>query len=554
MKISKIHLKNFKRFTELTIDQIPLDTKLVLLIGANGSGKSSVFDAFNFLIIGYTKHYVYDSESFKNYYFKSVDDFFEVSVLSDKGEIIKNNIINVAPLSRNLLGRSSIRIIPKITHELKIDRNAAVEDSDSPINYTENDTRFANDVFLYIQDVVSELSKPAFEGRSADTLQIFQEFIRPLNKSLLNVFGGNENVTIQIAEFRSFTPEKPANLIFKKGDSKISYDLLSHGEKQVIILLLNFIVRKKYYEDAIIFIDEMDCHLNTALQFNLLKEITEVWIPDSSQLWTASHALGFIDYAHKTSNAQIIDFDLRNYDVPQTLYPEPKENIEVYDIAIGKDVLPSLFKQMDMFFVENTDKEYYANLNIPKTIFISENNRNSVFHKVRTTQFKGIVDRDFLSDDDIEVIHKNYPNLFILAYYSIENYLYHPDNLAEYYQEKGSQFDRNQYIDDLRSAKNEVIDRIAISLSSTRNEYPYFKEPGFNQKPELQKRFKSESENFEQSMTISKYLKSDELEEFYKVLPMKTYCKQLSQRQNVPKSELTKTKWFRNQIEKIIKP
>jgi predicted ATPase len=553
MKISKIHLKNFKRFTELTIDQIPLDTKLVLLIGANGSGKSSVFDAFD----SFKNETLLDVHS--SYYSKNNDIPFIEFNLSDSEREYKNfnNIIAFQSgnfLKNKFIGRSSIRIIPKITHELKIDRNAAVEDSDSPINYTENDTRFANDVFLYIQDVVSELSKPAFEGRSADTLQIFQEFIRPLNKSLLNVFGGNENVTIQIAEFRSFTPEKPANLIFKKGDSKISYDLLSHGEKQVIILLLNFIVRKKYYEDAIIFIDEMDCHLNTALQFNLLKEITEVWIPDSSQLWTASHALGFIDYAHKTSNAQIIDFDLRNYDIPQTLYPEPKENIEVYDIAIGKDVLPSLFKQMDIFFVENTDKEYYANLNIPKTIFISENNRNSVFHKVRTTQFKGIVDRDFLSDDDIEVIHKNYPNIFILTYYSIENYLYHPDNLAEYYQEKGSQFDRNQYIDDLRSAKNEVIDRIAISLSSTRNEYPYFKEPGFNQKPELQKRFKSESENFEQSITISKYLKSDELEEFYKVLPMKTYCKQLSQRQNVPKSELTKTKWFRNQIEKIIKP
>ena len=49
MRITKVELKNFKRFTDLTIDGIPADTKLVLLIGANGSGKSSVFDAFESL-------------------------------------------------------------------------------------------------------------------------------------------------------------------------------------------------------------------------------------------------------------------------------------------------------------------------------------------------------------------------------------------------------------------------------------------------------------------------------------------------------------------------
>jgi predicted ATP-dependent endonuclease of OLD family len=47
MRIQSIHLQNFKRFTDLKIDAIPNPAKLVLLIGANGSGKSSVFDALN---------------------------------------------------------------------------------------------------------------------------------------------------------------------------------------------------------------------------------------------------------------------------------------------------------------------------------------------------------------------------------------------------------------------------------------------------------------------------------------------------------------------------
>ena len=50
MFITKLQLKNFKRFTDLTIDLTSENNtksrKLVLLIGTNGSGKSSIFDAF----------------------------------------------------------------------------------------------------------------------------------------------------------------------------------------------------------------------------------------------------------------------------------------------------------------------------------------------------------------------------------------------------------------------------------------------------------------------------------------------------------------------------
>ncbi|MEO1287503.1 MAG: AAA family ATPase, partial [Chloroflexota bacterium] len=48
MKISSIHLEDFKRFTNLTIENISETTKLVILVGSNGSGKSSLMEAFNF--------------------------------------------------------------------------------------------------------------------------------------------------------------------------------------------------------------------------------------------------------------------------------------------------------------------------------------------------------------------------------------------------------------------------------------------------------------------------------------------------------------------------
>ena len=47
MKIKSLKLKNFKRFTDLIIEGLPETAKLVVMIGPNGCGKSSVFDALN---------------------------------------------------------------------------------------------------------------------------------------------------------------------------------------------------------------------------------------------------------------------------------------------------------------------------------------------------------------------------------------------------------------------------------------------------------------------------------------------------------------------------
>jgi AAA15 family ATPase/GTPase len=326
MRISNLSIKNFKRFTDLTIEQIPGNAKLVLLIGSNGSGKSCVFDAFDFIIKGQKKPL--EETKKKEYYLKNADSNPFIKIDFGKEGYIRSEGLDIpifgAPLNKmpNFIGRSSIRIVPQIT--IGANPNAISNDADSPESYIQQDTRFLNDVYAYIQSINQALREPIFSDKAADTLQIFRDFIEPLNSSLLNILGGDEQTTIQIAEFQDATPNETAKLIFKKGQSKINYDLLSHGEKQIVILLLNFIVRQSQYEDAIIFIDEMDCHLNTSLQSRLLKEIVERWVPDSAQLWTATHALGFIEYAQEAENACVLDFDLYDFDQPQVITPSDK--------------------------------------------------------------------------------------------------------------------------------------------------------------------------------------------------------------------------------------
>ena len=503
MRITKVHLQNFKRFTDLTIDQIPAEAKLVLLIGANGSGKSSVFDALDYF------HKVFKGEItqqvLQQYYTKNEESlnielsFSNNEILSvDSNYQTKGDRVN----SKKLIGRSSIRIVPRISNQANPD--IISNNADAPISLIDADTRFNNDLFMYMQNIDNALREPIFKGQSADTLQIFQQYIEPLNISLVNIFGGTNETTIQIAEYQNASRSSNGKLIFRKGNSKINYDLLSHGEKQIIILLLNFIVRKEYYDDAIIFIDEMDCHLNTSLQYRLLEEIVNVWIPDNAQLWTASHALGFIDYARKSETAAIIDFDLRDFDAPQTLLPESKESIDVYDIAIPKTMMFDILKDKKIVVCENQNDEYYNLLKISNTIFVGTDNSRGVFLTVkRDDRYHSLRDRDFLSDTEIERLKKLYPKHHILRYYDFENYLYHPDNIDDAGIEG---FDKAAYIQNITEQKNEKIFYILPVLASSRQTYEEFKTDNVKDK---------------ESTQIIDDLRSNDFERFYKYFDMK---------------------------------
>jgi len=46
MRIKNIRLKEFKRFDDLTIELGDNPKKIIALVGPNGCGKSSIFDAF----------------------------------------------------------------------------------------------------------------------------------------------------------------------------------------------------------------------------------------------------------------------------------------------------------------------------------------------------------------------------------------------------------------------------------------------------------------------------------------------------------------------------
>lgn len=542
MRIKRIELKNFKRFSDLTIADIPETSKLVLIIGSNGSGKSSLFDAFDWLNKGVRKGLPYNGSEGTEYYKKNKEREPEAIIEFADGKRIDKNGLSVnsgIDLVTKFLGRSSIRIVSRISNTAN--PNNVVTDQDSPSTYIENDTRFINDVFLYIQQINSAIREPIFSGRQADVLQIFKDFIEPLNQSLINIFGGDETTTIQISEFEDATPRTSAKLIFKKGQSKINYDLLSHGEKQVIILLINFIVRREYYENAIIFIDEMDCHLNTALQASLLHEIITTWIPDTAQLWTASHAIGFIDYAKKSEQASIIDFDLLNFDTKQELIPVSKEKMDVYEIAIPKSIIGSILSGYRLVVVENQNDEFYnAALSGEGYLFLPANNSREVFLTVKGDKDKlGLRDRDYLLDSELQMLRQKMPNLKILNYSTFENYIYHPANISELGL---ADFNVQEYIQEIVDQKNQKRDSILMELRSSRQTYAEFKDSD------------SGIKYSDDVTSIAEALASNEMEVFYPFFNMKKHFnRSVLAKFNLKVSDLTATKWFKEAISKILK-
>jgi AAA15 family ATPase/GTPase len=545
MKISALNLYNFKRFTELHIQQIPEESKLVLIIGSNGSGKSSVFDAFDFLQKGHFKGVPYGGQQDSlNYYrkFKESATLVEIIPHTDP-PIIKEDwqISTGQEVSKKFIGRSSIKIVSRIKNNAN--PNVLADDSDSPITFIENDERFTTDVFLYIQSINKALREPIFSGKQADTLKIFQEFIEPFNTSLKNIFGSNPQTTIKIAEFEDASPQAPAKLIFQKGDSKVNYDFLSHGEKQVVILLLNFIVRREYYKDAIIFIDEMDVHLNTKLQYNTLKEITEKWIPDNSQLWTASHALGFIDYANDFEKGVILDFDDLDFDKAQTIIPSPKNRLQIFELAVSKDFLDRVFQNKVIYFSEQTDAPIYNDLNFEDILFFDGKDKLGAFYKAKELDMKAIIDRDYLTDEEMKALKEVYPFLHFTPYYNIETVYYHPDNVEEYYKNQHIPFDKEAYIAEITKETHEQLAYISAGVAKARDGYPFYKENGNDARL---KTFKANTNS------IIDMLKSSEFETFYKVFNAKEYGKNIAARQNINPIELTKTNWFKSQIQDAI--
>jgi hypothetical protein len=224
-------------------------------------------------------------------------------------------------------------------------------------------------------------------------------------------------------------------------------------------------------------------------------------------------------------------------------YNTSKYNKLLEDLSeVEKDynniIIPAVEEKI-IIYCENKNSVFLNKLNFKNIHFIPESNSNAVFIKIvsNPTHF-GLRDRDFLSDKEIEKLKKEYNNYFILEYYCFENYLYHPDNIAELLSVG---FDKNWYINELIRQKGERYDKIVMNLKNDRNGYQEFKTPD--------NKFREKNDEI-----ICEYLKSSEVEIFLKSFSLKSpnFDKSCIAKFQLTADKLTSTEWFRKKIEQIL--
>ncbi|EUK19125.1 AAA family ATPase [Commensalibacter papalotli (ex Servin-Garciduenas et al. 2014)] len=490
MKVKNIHIQNFKRFTDLTIEGIPETAKMVVLVGPNGCGKTSVFEAFNYQYnVGREKE-----ESDYIYYNKDILSLSNISIKSEChfGEEIEETV---------LCFRSAFRNDPDVNID-KIEADHHLTD----VIYKKlihNDQRVAINYKRLIVEIIDEVLWGKDDLKTIKELR--NEYTFQIKRSMQRIFDG--------LILKSIVPFSEANsFYFAKGNVEhYHYKNLSSGEKAVFDLLLDIIVNVRDYKYTVLFIDEPEAHIHTKLQGKLIEEIYNLF-PDEGQLWITTHSLGIMTKAKELSikypgSVVFLDFDGVDFDQPVTLTPSPINQVVCQKfLSVALDGLEEKLAPEIIVLCEgslegkkrfNFDADIYTKIfqeNYSNITFISGGSSNDLVQE--TKEFKmlssvldqkskviRLVDRDDHSDDD--VIDLKEKEIFVISRRNIEGYLFDDELIQKLVIQENKQalldqalaikqialqnsIDRGNPKDDLKKASGEIVTELKKLLVLTR--------------------------------------------------------------------------------------
>ncbi|MDS1138189.1 AAA family ATPase [Nitratireductor indicus] len=308
VRLLNTHITRFRRFADLTIQDIPASAKLVVLAGPNGSGKSSLFDA---LLLRYRIDTGYGWNGDTKYYDRPQDPIVDlgarISVTTEASKSFARGNLYVRTAYRN-------------DHEFTTDtlrRQGPILDNISLNRLIEPDAT----VSVNYQRLASQAMEDVFVNEAAGTTMgdYRKKLIGEVRSPLKRLFPDLTFVGVG-------NPLDQGTFQFDKGTSKgFDYKNLSGGEKASFDLILDFVVKRRSYADAIYCIDEPETHMNTRLQAALLGELVGL-LPGNSQLLIASHSIGMMRKAREMYDADptsvaFIDFSGHDFDQVITLSP-----------------------------------------------------------------------------------------------------------------------------------------------------------------------------------------------------------------------------------------
>lgn len=318
MKIKEVQLNRFKRFTNLKLTGIPETAKLIVLVGPNGSDKTSLFEALN--------HW---------YKFKGFNDFGSQEYLEKNDGMISNptewrqaspNKVEITFHNDQILSREQAKgkFYFRTAYRNEPDFTVSnLSKQNSPVAGIKLQNLMQNDqtVSENYQRLVAQTLAGVYEiSNNAKTVQqLRDELIGNIKNSLSNIF---EDLNLSSIG----DPLSNGSFYFEKGASKdFHYKNLSAGEKSVFDLVLDMIIKSSFYSDAIFCIDEPEAHMHTRLQSKVLRELYDL-TPVNSQLWISTHSIGMLKEAETIEEENpgtvvFLDFDNRDFDLAEVVCP-----------------------------------------------------------------------------------------------------------------------------------------------------------------------------------------------------------------------------------------
>ena len=452
MKVKTVELVGFKRFDHLTIDLGDTPKKIIAMVGPNGCGKSSIFDAFE--------------QQLKNFrdYGRENSEFYSKGLFYDdkpQNEQYKQQQITITPDSgtlnrKSFYIRTSYRFTPKIEVEQIRHLPDILELNDDPISTIALDQRLQTNYQRLLG-----ASYTAFATGNKPGDQVRKELIGKINNILSNI------LDVQISNLGN-PLEGKGQLYFQKGNTiDFPYANLSSGEKEVIDLVIDLVVKSKEYTETAYCIDEPELHLSTAIQRKLLVEINKL-IPQNCQLWVATHSIGFIRALQNElkEDSQILDFSEKEYFTGsqkiEPIVPNRRNWMRIFETAL--DDLADLVAPKQIVYCEGRaepgpnriekglDAQVYENIfsaAFSDTVFVSSggntepDQRSDIAIDILGKVFKGVEiwvlkDRDIASgkptneSDRQTYLGNNESHHRVLKRWELENYLFDKEILSKY--------------------------------------------------------------------------------------------------------------------------
>lgn len=431
MRIESLHIQNFKRFTDLTLRDIPDTAKLVVIVGPNGSGKSSLFDG---MLHWYRNAVGFGFNSDMLYYRKDAQQPFNwgqnVSITLHGGAVAEKGCLYVRTAYRNdpdfSIGGVNRPQVP--SEHINVERTI------------DNDQTVSKNYQRLVYETMSGVYDAANDTKTVQALR--EELIGQLRQSMRRVFG--DLVLNSISD-----PLGAGAFFFEKGTTKTyHYKNLSGGEKAAFDLILDLHTKKKFYADAIYCIDEIETHLHTRVQGKLLKELVGI-LPEPSQLWVTTHSLGVLRAAQELAAANpgsvaVIDFEGVDPDVPRELIPSSLGRVSWEKwLSIALDDLSTRIAPKILVVCEGSagtrrkdfDAEIYNRVlgsHYPDILFVSGGSSSQVqstgasaaamLSKIApASKIVALLDRDDRSAAEVHEIEKN--GALVLPLRSLESYV-----------------------------------------------------------------------------------------------------------------------------------